>query len=434
LPKLHLTDKSVPALVAKGRQTEYHDTVLRGLVLRVTDSGSRTYGVRYRFAGQPRRLHIGDARVLTLAEARQKAREMLADAVKGSDPVELRESERRAAEEARRKSERTVRKLAKLWLESKESKSWRPRTRKEFERITNRVIVPALGDHDANLVARSNIRRLLDDIAEGQGTIGEGKDVRNRQRPAPTEANRVYATLHLLYQWLHKERQEWLGVTTHPLAGLEKPSSERPRTRTYSNHEIRALLAAAPGTELEDFLAILFQAATRSDETRAMKWADVDTERGIWTIPPEASKTGELTGESHVVPLSTGALAILKARRDRKVALLSPYVFPAPSAGYMRHPARGIAAARVRSSVKDFRLHDVRRTVSQRIAEEFGEGMSHSILGHARQRLGRTYVPNRPLKEQREGLEWWSGELERVLRIAADACPLEASPSPFDRA
>jgi hypothetical protein len=255
------------ALVAKGRQTEYHDIVLRGLVLRVTDSGSRTYDVRYRFAGQPRRLHIGDARVLTLAEARQKAREMLADAVKGSDPVELRESERRAAEEARRKSERTVRKLAKLWLESKESKSWRPRTRKEFERITNRVIVPALGDHDANLVARSNIRRLLDDIAEGQGTIGEGKDVRNRHRPAPTEANRVYATLHLLYQWLHKERQEWLGVTTHPLAGLEKPSSERPRTRTYSNHEIRALLAAAPGTELEDFLAILFQAATRSDET-----------------------------------------------------------------------------------------------------------------------------------------------------------------------
>jgi len=44
--------------------------------------------------------------------------------------------------------------------------------------------------------------------------------------------------------------------------------------------------------------------------------------------------------------------------------------------------------------------------------------MSHSILGHARQRLGRTYIPNRPLKEQREGLEWWSGELSRVL--AAD--------------
>jgi hypothetical protein len=52
----------------------------------------------------------------------------------------------------------------------------------------------------------------------------------------------------------------------------------------------------------------------------------------------------------------------------------------------MRHPSRGIATVRKRSGVTDFRLHDVRRTVSQRIADEFGEGMSHSILGHARQR------------------------------------------------
>jgi integrase len=349
---------------------------VRGLVLRVTASGSRTYGVRYRFAGQPRRIHIGDVRVLTLAEARQRARELLADAVKGSDPVELRESERRAAEEARRKSERTISKLVKLWLESKESKAWRPRTRNEFERITKRVIVPVLGDRDANQVLRGEVRKLLDDVAEGRGTIGEGKKIRKRHRPAPTEANRVYATLHLLYQWLHKERQEWLGVNAHSLAGLEKPSSERPRTRTYSNQEIRALLAAASGTELEEFLPVLFHTATRSDETRSMRWADVDTERGVWTIPPESSKTGEITGEAHVVNLSAGIRAILKARREQKVSRLSPYVFPAPSGGYMRHPVRGIAAVRQRSGVKDFRLHDVRRTVSQRIAEEFGEGMT----------------------------------------------------------
>ena len=112
-----------------------------------------------------------------------------------------------------------------------------------------------------------------------------------------------------------------------------------------------------------------------------------------------------------------------KRRRDRKVAPLSLYIFPAPSGGYLRHPVRGIAAVRSRSGVKDFRLHDVRRTISQRIAEEFGEGMSHSILGHARQRLGRTYIPNRPLKEQREGLEWWSGELGRVLAAESASEP-----------
>lgn len=277
------------------------------------------------------------------------------------------------------------------------------------------MILPALGDRDPNSVARGEVRKLLDDVAEGKGTIGEGSKARKRTQGAPTEANRVYATLHLFYQWLHKERQEWLGVTAHPLAGLDKPSPERVRTRTYSNQEIRALLSAARGTELEDYLPVLFHTATRSEETRAMKWSDLDFERALWTIPPEASKTGEITGEPHIVPLSVGALAILHRRRERKVAPLSTYVFPASSGGSMRHPSRGIATVRKRSGVADFRLHDVRRTVSQRIAEEFGEGVSHSVLGHARQRLGRIYIPNRPLKEQRDGLQWWNAELGRLL-------------------
>jgi hypothetical protein len=41
--------------------------------------------------------------------------------------------------------------------------------------------------------------------------------------------------------------------------------------------------------------------------------------------------------------------------------------------------------------------------------------MSHSILGHARLRLGRTQIPNPPLKEQRDGPEWWSAELSRLI-------------------
>jgi hypothetical protein len=63
-------------------------------------------------------------------------REPLADVARGTDPVAAREAERRAAEEARLRSERTIRALSEMWLTSKESKDWRPRTRKEFERIT----------------------------------------------------------------------------------------------------------------------------------------------------------------------------------------------------------------------------------------------------------------------------------------------------------
>jgi hypothetical protein len=53
--------------------------------------------------------------------------------------------------------------------------------------------------------------------------------------------------------------------------------------------------------------------------------------------------------------------------------------------------------------------------------------MSHSILGHARQRLGRIYIPNRPVKEQRDGLEWWSAELGRLLEVANSKAATSAS-------
>jgi hypothetical protein len=197
--KCRLTDKSVATLPARGSQTEYHDTVLRGLLLRVTAAGARSYGLRYRFAGQPRRLHIGVVGVLSLTDARQQARALLADVAKRTDPAATREAERRAAEQARRKSERNIRALAAMWLSSKESAAWRPGTRQEFGRITRRVVVPVLGDRDANSVTRGEVRKLLDDVAEGRGLIGEGPSARPRTKPAPTEANRVYATLHLFY-------------------------------------------------------------------------------------------------------------------------------------------------------------------------------------------------------------------------------------------
>jgi hypothetical protein len=47
---------------------------------------------------------------------------------------------------------------------------------------------------------------------------------------------------------------------------------------------------------------------------------------------------------------------------------------PVLSGGFMRHPARGIVTVQKRSGVADLRLHDVRRTASPRIADEFGEG------------------------------------------------------------
>jgi hypothetical protein len=42
--------------------------------------------------------------------------------------------------------------------------------------------------------------------------------------------------------------------------------------------------------------------------------------------------------------------------------------------------------------------------------------VDHAVLGHARPKLLRTYMPTLPLKEAREALQRWGDELDGILR------------------
>jgi hypothetical protein len=65
---------------------------------------------------------------------------------------------------------------------------------------------------------------------------------------------------------------------------------------------------------------------------------------------------------------------------------------------------------------RDFRLHDVSRTVATRLAE-MGTHVPiiEAILGHRPPRLVRTYQVHAPVGEMRAALERWSVELNRII-------------------
>lgn len=65
--------------------------------------------------------------------------------------------------------------------------------------------------------------------------------------------------------------------------------------------------------------AHLFQ---RPGEIRTMKWADIDLDAAIWTIPASGTKMRR----EHRVPLSRQAIAIIRSMEH--VAAYSEYVFP----------------------------------------------------------------------------------------------------------
>ena len=73
----------------KGVRLEIYDTIVPGLMLRVTDTGAKSYAVNARWAGKAGKRTIGPIKRVSLKQARAKAREWLELAQQGKDPAEL---------------------------------------------------------------------------------------------------------------------------------------------------------------------------------------------------------------------------------------------------------------------------------------------------------------------------------------------------------
>src|SRR2546426_10931056 len=109
-------------------------------------------------------------------------------------------------------------------------------------------------------------------------------------RGAPTQAKRTLALVRAVFRW--SIREDLLPAAADPTFAFSSPNEARPRDRVYTNDEIRGIFAAVPGTELQDFVPLLFYTAVRSEEARPAPGADFDGGRAFSTIPPAATKAG----------------------------------------------------------------------------------------------------------------------------------------------
>ena len=82
-----LTQMAIDKLPVPASKVEHRDTRLKGLVLRVMPSGVKSWYCEY---GRGKRVFLGRADVLGVADARESARTILADVYRGIDPIEAR--------------------------------------------------------------------------------------------------------------------------------------------------------------------------------------------------------------------------------------------------------------------------------------------------------------------------------------------------------
>ena len=82
-----LTAKRVENAPISHTRTEIPDGLLVGLYLVVQPSGAKSFAVRYRYGGQPRKLTLGAFPTITLEAARDIGGKALRAAAEGRDPA-----------------------------------------------------------------------------------------------------------------------------------------------------------------------------------------------------------------------------------------------------------------------------------------------------------------------------------------------------------
>jgi len=386
MPKIRLNHRTIPTLTAGDWLTDYWDDSLPGFGVRVSQSGRKTFVVRFNGAGSKRRVTLGTFPGLTLADARERARQLLASASRSEEspapvvePVVVEEPVPTFGE------------LAEVYLER--HAKLKKRTWRDDERNLKVDLLPAWKDRPAKDLGRRDVAELLDRIVE---------------RGAPILANRVKALISKIFNF-------GIGrglVENNPSLGVAMPAKERQRDRVLSEEEVRSLwrVLDLEGLVMAATFKMRLLTAQRGDEVLRMRWDQIQD--GWWTIPAEVAKNGL----SHRVPLSPQAIDVLEQLRPATGRL--PWVFASPKKAAAPITAIQKAAERIAKRAEvEFVPHDLRRT-----AASFMTSMGISrlvvskILNHVESGITAVYDRHSYDTEKRQALESWGHRVEEILQ------------------
>jgi integrase len=396
-----LTDAAIRAVQppVSGR-IELVDPGCRGLELRVTASGARSFSFRYRPRGSARieRVTIGRYPDIGLRDARAQADALRAQVAQGKNP----------GAHKREAPARSFAGLAERYL-TEHARRFKRSVAKD-ERNLRLHILPRWGERDFTAISRADVIALIEKLV----TAG-----------TPTLANHV----HRLVSGIFGFAMDVALIDANPAARLRKRGVERVKTRTLSDDEIRLFwhrvveppIPRAVGLALR----LVLTCGCRPGEAAGMAYSELESDEAGkpagWTIPASRSKNRR----PHFVPLSPLARGIVA--EATALAGNGPFVFPskrghvanfdlakAMAAMPLLMPA-GPAAESWKADVPT--AHDLRRTVATRLAAAGvpGEDVS-AILGHVRTDItGRHYDQYARAAEKRRALDRWSRLLSAIV-------------------
>jgi integrase len=363
----------------------------------VRPSGAKTWSLLYRWHGKPTEVGGGSCRDVKLATARAWAAEgraMLHERPP-RNPKVVWKAQKRASRTP------TFAAMAEEYLDSK-SRQWRSRKHKSQVRAVLQRNCQPIANKPVNEITASDVLQTIKAVLKRAPVTA----LRLRGR-----IEQVLAAAQALGH-IDPDRRNpavWRGHLDQLLP--KRPRVEHLRTLPYAElrqfmTELRALRRDANGAYCITAYALEFAilTAARSGEVRLARWSEIDERQRLWSLPAGRMKANR----PHQVPLSDGALAILKAMQAVRS---SEWVFPGNGANPIGDKRFGRLLQRLQRTCTS---HGFRSAFRDWAGNEtsFDRETCEAALAHAvGDQTERSYRRGHALEKHRALLQAWSNYL-----------------------
>lgn len=305
-----------------------------GLYLQVTPSNGRSWVLRVMVGTLRRDIGLGGFPSVTLAQAREKAREARDKIERGIDPVEHRKAAKAALVAAQRRG-LTFKDAVDRALAAKLDAFKNPKHRQQWQNTLASYATPELGTMLVQDITTQDVLRVLQPLWL------------DRTETASRLRGRIEAVL------------SWATVAGHRTgdnparwAGNLKELLPQPSKVAVEGNHPAVTLEDAPRwfaalQKLEGFgaraLELAALTATRSQEVRGARWEEFDLDAAMWIIPASRMKMDR----EHRVPLSSRAIESLASlhRIDG-----THFVFPSARGGQLSDNTLSAAMKRMHAT------------------------------------------------------------------------------------
>ncbi|QJI35492.1 integrase domain-containing protein [Pseudomonas sp. ADAK13] len=389
-----LSDRQLKAV--KPKDKDYVLTDGDGLQLRVRVNRSMQWNFNYRHPVTKNRINmaLGSYPEVSLAQARKKtveARELLAQ---GIDPKAQRNE---LLEAKRAETEHTFENVATAWFELKKD-SVTPAYAEDIWRSLTLHVFPTMRSTPLSEVNAPMVIKLLRPI-EAKGSLETVKRVSQRLNEIMTygvNSGMIFA---------------------NPLSGIravfKKPKKEN--MAALAPDELPELMMEIANASIKRTTRCLIEwqlhTMTRPSEAATTRWADIDFDKCIWTIPAERMKKRR----PHIIPLTEHALSLLETLKSHSGH--REYVFPSDRNPRTHANSQTANMALKRMGFQDRLVSHGMRSMASTILNEHGwdPELIEVALAHVdKDEVRSAYNRADYIERRRPMMAWWSEHIQKA--------------------